>query len=279
MVGLAGNDTYIVNNAGVTITEAAGGGTDTVRTSLSTFTLAANLENLTYDNGGAADVAFTGTGNAAVNVITGGSAGDTLNGGGGGDTLVGLAGNDTYIVNNAGVTVTEAAGGGTDTVQTSLSTFTLAANVENLTYDNGAAADVAFTAIGNASANVITGGSANDILTGGGEADTLIGGLGNDTFDYNAIGDSGTDTTGADRTSDIIIGFQIGDVIDLSTIAGTFAFIGTNGFASNGTNQLRYQVSGGDTIVQLDNDTSNDADSSILLQGYTSGLTAGNFLV
>ena len=279
LVGLAGNDTYVVNNAGVTVTEAAGGGTDTVRTSLSSFTLAPNLENLTYDNGGAADVAFTGTGNAAVNVITGGSAGDTLNGGGGGDTLVGLAGNDTYIVNNAGVTVTEAAGGGTDTVQTSLSTFTLAANVENLTYDNGAAADVAFTAIGNASANVITGGSANDILTGGGEADTLIGGLGNDTFDYNAIGDSGTDTTGADRTSDIIIGFQIGDVIDLSTIAGTFAFIGTNGFASNGTNQLRYQVSGGDTIVQLDNDTSNDADSSILLQGYTGGLTAGNFLV
>ncbi|MBC8036725.1 MAG: hypothetical protein H7X89_05870, partial [Rhizobiales bacterium] len=105
--------------------------------------------------------------------------------------------------------------------------------------------------------------------------DTLNGGLGNDTFDYNAIGDSGTTPT----TRDTIIGFEIGDIIDLSTIAGTFAYIGNAAFASNTTNQLRWQVSGLDTIVQLDNDTSNDVDSSILLQGYLGGLTSANFIV
>src|SRR5438477_59509 len=78
---------------------------------------------------------------------------DTLDGGPGADTMIGGTGNDTYVVDNAGDVVTENAGEGTDTVQTSLASYTLPANVENLTFtDNGT-----HTGNGNALANVVTG--------------------------------------------------------------------------------------------------------------------------
>ena len=85
------------------------------------YTLSANVENLTLTGTGA----INGTGNALDNVLTGNSAANTLTGG---------LGNDTYVVDNAGDVVIEGAGEGTDLVQSSV-TYTLAANVENLTSD------------------------------------------------------------------------------------------------------------------------------------------------
>ncbi|WP_141397970.1 calcium-binding protein, partial [Rhizobium phaseoli] len=169
------------------ITENAGEGTDTVKTALVSYTLAANVENLVYTGTGTA--VFAGTGNALDNAITGsanadtlsgGAGNDTLDGGAGADHLIGGVGDDTYIVDNAGDVVTENAGEGTDTIRTGLATYSLAslANVENLTYTGTAA----FTGTGNASANVITGSSGNDTLDGGAGADTLSGGAGNDTY-------------------------------------------------------------------------------------------------
>ncbi|MGO6944849.1 calcium-binding protein, partial [Rhizobium johnstonii] len=105
-------------------------GTDTVQTALVGYTLGNNVENLTYMG----SASFTGAGNALANTITGGAGTDTLNGGAGADTLIGRAGNDTYIIDNAGDLVTEVADEGTDTVRTNLASYTLAANVENLSF-------------------------------------------------------------------------------------------------------------------------------------------------
>lgn len=125
--------------------------------------------------------------------------GNTLQGTAAADILIGLNGNDTYIVNNAGDQVVEAAnGGGGDTVQTSLTTYTLAANVENLTFIGAStAASVIWT--GNELGNVITSGGGNDVLTGLAGNDVLNGGSGNDTLtggggNDRLNGGAGTDT-------------------------------------------------------------------------------------
>ena len=91
LVGWTGDDTYVISNANQKIVENPGGGIDSVE-AWTSYTLAANVENLTLMMGG-----LTGTGNALANRIVGSSGNDVLNGGGGDDWLSGGAGNDTFI--------------------------------------------------------------------------------------------------------------------------------------------------------------------------------------
>ncbi len=191
MIGGAGNDTFVVDNAGDTVTEALNGGTDLVQTSLASYTLGANVENLTYTGSSA----FTGTGNALANTLTGGAGNDLLNGGAGADRLVGGVGNDTYVVDDAGDVVVEATGAGTDLVRTTLASYTMANNVENLTYTGAGN----FTGIGNGLANIINGGAGNDTLSGDGGNDVLNGNAGNDTLNGDAGNDQLFGGLGADR--------------------------------------------------------------------------------
>lgn len=178
LVGGLGDDVYIVDNAGDVVSEAANGGTDEIRTSLATQSIAAltYVEDLTYT--GSAN--FTGTGNAAANRIKGGTGNDLLNGGAGADTLIGGQGNDTYVVDNVGDVVTEVTGEGIDTVQTALTSYTLGVNVENLVSTGTAA----FTGAGNDLDNLIVGGAGSNTLTGGGGNDILVGGAAADFFVY-----------------------------------------------------------------------------------------------
>ncbi len=158
MTGGAGNDTYIVDNTGDTVTESSGGGTDTVRASV-TYTLGSNVENLVLT--GTANI--NGTGNTLANIITGNSGNNALSGGTGADTMLGGAGDDSYTVDNTGDVVTENAGEGTDTINSSV-TYTLAANVENLLLTGTGN----LNATGNSGNNTLTGNSGNNILDGGG---------------------------------------------------------------------------------------------------------------
>ena len=97
MIGGKGNDLYFVDARLDAIKELSGQGTDTVKTTLSGFDLADNVENLT--NIGSAG--FKGTGNTLKNTISGNNFNDTLNGGLGNDTLSGFGGNDAFVFNTA----------------------------------------------------------------------------------------------------------------------------------------------------------------------------------
>jgi hypothetical protein len=187
LIGGTGDDIYIFSTPGTTVVEFANEGIDTIRTGIAAYTLPTHVENLTYLGSGR----FDGVGNASDNIITGG----TLAG-----ELSGLGGNDTYVVRNVGDSIVEAVGGGTDTVQTALSSYRLnAANVENLTYTGTGS----FTGIGNAGNNVITGGARADFLFAGAGTDTLIGGAGADLFFFdtavNGVDAIGDFTSGSDR--------------------------------------------------------------------------------
>ena len=179
-----GNDTllYTGSTAAVSVNLATG--------SASGFASIANIENVT---GGSGNDTVIGS-DLVSNNLSGGDGEDTLNGGTDNDTLAGGNGNDTYIANN-GDTLQEAAAGGTaDQVFTSSATFTLANNVENLTFTGAGN----FTGNGNGSANIITGGAGNDTLGGQGDNDTLHGGDGNDTLNGDAGADRLTGGTGND---------------------------------------------------------------------------------
>ncbi len=104
MLGGAGNDVFLVDSALDQVVELAGGGLDTVRTALGTYTMANELETLVFTG----TAAFTATGNAIANAISGGGAADQLNGAGGNDTLNGGGGNDTL---NGGADADQMIGG------------------------------------------------------------------------------------------------------------------------------------------------------------------------
>lgn len=201
MTGNGGDDTYIVDSASDVVIEQAGAGFDRVLTSLTSYTLGANVEALVYTG----TTAFTGKGNALDNVLQGGSGADRLEGLGGADTMIGGLGNDTYIVENVNDVIIERANEGIDRVLSQV-TYTLGDNVENLTLSTS----FAINGTGNILANTIVGNAGANVIDGRGGADTLTGGSGNDTFVFQrgeANGDVVTDFTGAGNVG--------GDILNL----------------------------------------------------------------
>jgi Ca2+-binding RTX toxin-like protein len=117
----------------------------------------------------------------------GGSGSETINGGTGADVLEGGRGDDTYYVDSSGDSITEAHDEGIDTVWTTVSIDSLAANVEKLFASGNGALMLtgnvgANTITGAAGADVIDGADGADLLTGRDGDDVLKGGLGNDVL-------------------------------------------------------------------------------------------------
>jgi len=251
--GGTGDDTYIVSNSGVTITELAGEGIDTVISTLASYKLGKNLERLVL--GGTADI--NGTGNALDNVITGNSGNNTLNGGLGADTMFGGAGNDVYIVDNVGDIVTENPGEGTDTVRASVS-HTLTANVENLLLTGSAAINgtgnaLDNTLIGNSGANILSAGAGDDLIDGGRGIDTMIGGQGNDIFIVRETGDVVVELAGqGNDTIGTYVSYIMPDNVESMLALGT----GSISLTGNALDNQILGNQGRNTLVGLDgNDT------------------------
>lgn len=278
LVGGSGDDTYWVDDAGDNVVELAGEGNDTVKSTLASYTLGAQVENLVLLPGAGN---LQGTGNALDNVLTGnegnnvlvGAAGnDTLDGGAGADAMSGGAGNDSYRVDDASDVVSEQSGEGSDTVTSTLANYTLPANVEDLNLGssysdtsalNGTGNALDNTLRGNSGANVLVGGGGNDMLVGGSGNDTLTGGTGNDVF-YLSTTDTGTDT---------ITDLESGDLIEVcgANFSGMVT-VGNGATAQDGDVQVF--SSGGQTILYIGLDAAPGADLQILLNGSHA---AGNF--
>jgi Ca2+-binding RTX toxin-like protein len=255
LVGGTGNDTYFVDNALDVVTEQVGEGTDMISATAS-YTLAAGSEIETLRVNTTTGLTLTGnefantiagnigndtlTGSLGNDTLNGGAGDDTLNGGIGIDTMSGGSGNDTYIVDNKGDVVSEQLADGTDTVNTTLVSYTLGANVENLTFIGSGS----FTGTDNGLDNTITAGASNDTLSAGAGNDTLVGAGGNDKL----TGGAGNDIFqffagfGADNITDFGTAPDLIDVSGLGIKAAAFASSIT---LSGGSNALITVFGGG----------------------------------
>ncbi len=207
MGGGLGNDTYRVDSVGDFVHESVGEGIDTVEASIS-YTLASNFENLTLT--GVANL--NATGNTLNNYIVGNSGNNRIDGGGGSDHMHGGLGNDTYVVNSSGDQVHEFFNQGTDRVESSIS-YTLGANLENLTLTGAAA----INGTGNELGNVINGNNANNVLKGLAGNDTIHGYGGDDTID----GGTGDDHMGGGTGNDTYYVDSVADYVHESANEGT----------------------------------------------------------
>lgn len=266
MVGGSGDDLYHVDDLGDVITEATDEGDDTVIVSLTGYTLAAHVETLTLSGSG--NFSATGNsqsnslvGNSGDNQLNGGDGDDTLNGGAGSDTLVGGAGNDVFTLDASDIVI-EAAGGGTDTIQTTLNTYALmTANIENLTFIGAGGANLT----GSAGANRIIGGNGADTLIGGAGAgaDTLLGGVGDDVYVVDNSSDVVTETSSAngDDWVQSSLTYTLGEHLERLTLSGVANINGVgnsldNAIEGNAGNNLLNGGAGADTLTGGDgNDT------------------------
>ncbi|MBI5898514.1 MAG: calcium-binding protein [Rhodocyclales bacterium] len=252
LVGGTGDDTYVVAQTADVVTENAGEGNDTVRSSITT-TLGANLENLVLTG----TAAINGTGNIQDNTLTGNSANNSLSGGAGADTMIGGLGNDTYTVDSMGDVAVENAGEGTDVVSSSVS-YTLAPNVENLTLTGTQAVDGTGNALdnvltGNSAANILSGGEGNDTLNGSAGADTMSGGAGNDSYTTDNVGDLVSEA--ADEGIDAVstsVSYSLGaNIENLLLSAGNISGTGNeldNGLTGSTGNNTLSGNAGNDTL-------------------------------
>lgn len=172
-------------------------------------------------------------------------------------SIIGGLGDDVLIVDAAKYKLLEAASGGDDTVKSTVS-YTLSANVENLTLIGSDDTD----GNGNGGDNILHGNGGNNSLDGKGGADDLFGGKGNDKL----YGRAGTDefhfATGGDHDKIMDFNAMDSDKIDFSGWDAVDSFTKVKAHAVN---------QGADVLITA-------GDDSVLIVGmHKADLVAGFF--
>ncbi|MFL6857528.1 MAG: calcium-binding protein [Allosphingosinicella sp.] len=231
MTGGAGDDIYYVDSSGDVVLESAGGGTDTVRMQVLTYTLPSNVEILDtrYAYGG--PIYATGNGLANIFIMGWGAV-----------SVDGAAGNDTASYMNYDTIVTVDLATGEKTGAASDDTLT---SIENLT---GGTAD-----------DVLRGTSGANILDGGAGADILVGRAGSDVYWVDDAGDQVIENAGEGNDevkvrAGTLTAFTLPDNVELLTFIGSGNFTGTGNAlnntitGSNGSDWL-YGLDGSDYLI------------------------------
>jgi Ca2+-binding RTX toxin-like protein len=231
MNGGDGNDTYVIDSDLDTFTDT--GGVDTVVVSIS-YTLAANLENLSLSGSGNVNA----TGNGLDNVLAGNAGANVINGGAGSDT-VSYAAFDTKVAVNLykSGTAQDTRAGGLDTL----------ISIENVIAGSGD--------------DHLIGDAGNNRLDGGLGVDTLNGGSGNDTLVVDNEDDVATEwqNSGID-TVESSVSWTLDQCIENLVLTGTDDIdgwgndpntggSGLNVIVGNSGNNKLYGMLGNDTLT------------------------------
>ncbi len=235
LAGGAGDDAYLVYSSATKVIEQPGEGNDTIFTTLASYTLGANVENLEHET----EIGFVGTGNALDNLILGHNGNDRLDGGDGNDTLGGFDGNNTLL-----------GGGGDDHLEA-------AGTIDLL--DGGTGNDTLF---GNDGKATLIGGTGDDRFVALGMEGLVDGGAGADRIwmpgsrkDYAVIRLNDNDTQLLDATGKAVVlrGVETIQFIDKTYAIESLRAEGASALAetitTTGDGQLLAGGGGNDTYV------------------------------
>ncbi len=220
MTGLAGDDTYHVDNFDDVVIEQAGGGIDTIVSSVSIL-LPAHVENLVLR-------AISADGNDLDNVIVASDGNSHIDGRGGVDTISYF---DAPGPVRASISLTSIQ----DTISSGKD---MLLNFEHLT--------------GSAFNDILTGNNGANVIDGGPGADTMSGGAGDDTYIVDNLGDVTTGEAGGTDTVRASVDWTLATGFEHLVLTGS-AIIGTGNSVANrltghaGNNVLR-GMGGNDTI-------------------------------
>ena len=272
VAGGGGDDTYIIDDASIALSEGAGQGTDEVQ-SLVSFTLGENFEILTLL--GTGDI--SGFGNEDNNTLTGNNGDNVLGGLGGDDILYGLHGDDLLSGGNSNDELF--GGSGRDTLDGGNGNDTLAGQggddwlLGRTGNDLLNGSDGDDTLAGGLGDDTLNGGDGTDILIGGGGQDFMRGNDGSDVFRFLAAQDS------SDAAPDRILDFVHNeDFIDLRALIDGALPMAIGGAASGTGPSAWTQEVGANTVVRVDVDGDGLADMRFDLIG-TLGVSESDFML
>lgn len=186
-----------------------------------------------WDTGGQDTLRYTGSANAAINLLAA-TLVYSASGGGVVSYVEGIAGGFTIA---GGVVIENASGG---------------SGADRIT-GNGAANRLT----GGGGSDTLNGGSGHDTLTGGAGIDTLIGGSGNDIFVIDGANDSANGGTGGDTAQSATLSLNLAasgfTSVEHATLTGSAALnltgsTGANRLTGNGAANLLNGADGNDTL-------------------------------